>query len=163
MKFLVDSTAGKLSRWLRVMGHDVSYVSTLGPGEMLQQARREGRILLSRNRSLAARNPAVATTLEADDLVGQLRQIGRRFPLLETAAPFTRCLVCNGALEPRPKEQARNRVPDYVFQTQEGFGYCPFCDRFYWKATHWEQMRETLRGVFGAEFPDPGPAEESRG
>ena len=105
MKFLVDSTAGALCRWLRILGHDARYVSGAAAGEMLSMARREGRILLSR-------------------------------------------------LDFVPKESARNRVPPYVFQTQEAFGYCATCDRFYWKATHWEAMRARLGSIFGPGFPE---------
>ncbi len=154
MRFLVDSTAGKLSRWLRILGHDVEYTSSLSPGEMLQLARREKRILLSRNRSLAARDSSVATTLEADGLEDQLYQVGHQFPALERAVPFSRCLICNRVLETVPKERPGNRVPQYVCQTQESFGYCAGCDKYYWKATHWEGMRARLERIFGPRFSE---------
>lgn len=154
MRFLVDSTAGKLCRWLRILGHDVRYSSGDSPGVMLSVARREGRILLSRNRMLAARDPAVAALIPADLLEDQLRDLARRLPILEEARPFTRCLACNGALEPVSTEKARNRVPPYVFQTQKEFGYCGTCDRFFWRATHWEAMRERLSRIFGDVSPE---------
>jgi uncharacterized protein with PIN domain len=157
MKFLVDSTAGKLCRWLRILGHDTEYDPKSSPGALLARARREGRVLLSRSRTLGARDPAVAVTIEADFLEEQLRQLARELPLLEGAGPFTRCLVCNAVLEPVPRERARNRVPDYVFQTQGAFGYCGRCDRFYWKATHWEAMRDRLGRIFGSSWPGAGP------
>jgi len=153
MKFLVDSTAGKLCRWLRVLGHDADYVSSAAPGEMLGRARREGRRLLTRNRSLGERDPRVATTIESDHLADQLRQLGRTYPILDEAAPFTRCLVCNGRFESVSRARARNRVPPYVYQTQKAFGYCPRCDRFYWQATHWEAMRARLEHIFGPGVP----------
>ena len=145
MKFLVDSTAGALCRWLRILGHDARYVSGAAAGEMLSMARREGRILLSRNRSLSSRDPVAVTGVHADLLEDQLRDLSGTLPLLEEAKPFTRCLVCNGALD---------FVPPYVFQTQEAFGYCATCDRFYWKATHWEAMRARLGSIFGPGFPE---------
>jgi uncharacterized protein with PIN domain len=150
MKFLVDSTAGKLARWLRILGHDTAYDPVSGPGALLARARREGRTLLSRNRSLAARDPSTAVSVEADRLEDQLRRVREAFPGLEKAAPFTRCLVCNGLLETAARERARNRVPEYVYQTQGEFGYCPACDRFVWKATHWEAMRARLSAIFRA-------------
>ncbi len=153
MKFLVDSTAGKLCRWLRILGHDVRYESEARPGEMLSVARREGRILLSRNRLLWKRDPAVVTAVGADVLEDQLRDLNRVHPILEEARPFTRCLECNGVLEPVSRERARNRVPEYVYQTQDAFGRCAVCDRVFWKATHWEAMRDRLERIFGSRLP----------
>lgn len=163
MKFLVDSTAGKLCRWLRVLGFDVRYVPAGTPGEILSAARRDGRRLLTRNRSLAARDPSVATAIEADGLEEQLKQLGRQFPILDEAEPFTRCLRCNGKLEPATRERARNRVPEYVYETHKAFGYCPQCDKFYWKATHWVAMGARLRRVFGPGFPKGASSAEPEG
>jgi uncharacterized protein with PIN domain len=34
------------------------------------------------------------------------------------------------------KECIVEKVPPYVYQTQEAFGLCPSCGRIYWHGTH---------------------------
>ena len=58
--------------------------------------------------------------------------------------PFTLCLECNQPLEARSKEQVKELVPLYVFQTQSQYMTCPACRRIYWRGTHWRAMTEKL-------------------
>ena len=44
-----------------------------------------------------------------------------------------------------PRKEVRDRVPPYVFQTQQSFRSCPECGRVYWQATHWQRIEE-MRG-----------------
>src|SRR5689334_24447053 len=52
VRFAVDRMLGRLARWLRVLGHDVAYGSHLGGRTLLDCARREGRLLLTRDTRL---------------------------------------------------------------------------------------------------------------
>jgi hypothetical protein len=45
----------------------------------------------------------------------------------------------------RTKEEVRDRVPPYVFQTQREYVECPACHRIYWKGTHWQAMVKTIK------------------
>ena len=58
--------------------------------------------------------------------------------------PFTICLECNQALVERSKQQVKDRVPPYVFQTQKQYMECPSCHRIYWRGTHWQAMTKKL-------------------
>ncbi|MEK7805847.1 MAG: Mut7-C RNAse domain-containing protein, partial [Planctomycetota bacterium] len=58
---------------------------------------------------------------------------------------FTRCLVCNGLLEPVAKEKIKDKVPPYVYSTQDEFDICPQCGRIYWSGTH----RVKMLGMLG--------------
>jgi hypothetical protein len=62
-------------------------------------------------------------------------------------ASFTRCLDCNVALATLDRTDARDRVPPYVFATQERFWTCPGCHRVYWPATHAARMRAELAAL----------------
>ena len=42
------------------------------------------------------------------------------------------------------RESVRDRVPPYVFETQERFWTCPHCRHVYWPATHHARMRHEL-------------------
>ncbi len=54
-RFAVDEMLGTLARWLRVMGYDAVYEKDHNDDEIVDIAKREGRILLTRDRELAAR------------------------------------------------------------------------------------------------------------
>jgi uncharacterized protein with PIN domain len=42
------------------------------------------------------------------------------------------------------KEEIKERLYPYVYQTQDDFVRCPKCDQIYWPATHVERMRQKL-------------------
>ena len=54
---------------------------------------------------------------------------------------FTRCMACNGALEPVSKEEAQNLVPERSFERYKEFHRCEQCGRIYWKGSHYARMR----------------------
>jgi len=43
------------------------------------------------------------------------------------------------------KDEVRDRVPEYVWQTQREFRHCPECHRLYWGATHLDHVLAELR------------------
>ena len=53
-RFVADAMVGKLARWLRVIGVDVLYDPSLDDHELVALARRERRVLLTRDTPLAA-------------------------------------------------------------------------------------------------------------
>ena len=142
--FAVDRMLGRLARWLRVLGHDVAYGSHLGGRTLVACARRERRLLLTRDTRLL-RDPHLPPHLfvTSDDFRAQLRQVAAALPI-GAAAPFGRCLDCNRVLEAAAREAARDRVPAYVFDTTAHFLSCPHCHRLYWPATHRDHMRREL-------------------
>lgn len=146
-RFAVDRMLGRLARWLRVLGHDVAYGSHLGGRTLVACARREGRLLLTRDTRLL-RDPQLPPHLfvESDDFREQLRQVAAAVALAEPA-PFARCLDCNALLSDVPRDEARDRVPPYVFATTAQFLACPRCHRLYWPATHRDHMRRELAGL----------------
>jgi uncharacterized protein len=50
---------------------------------------------------------------------------------------FSRCIVCNRALNNISKKEVKAKVPDYVYKTHNEFSFCPCCLRVYWQGTHW--------------------------
>jgi len=39
----------------------------------------------------------------------------------------------------------KDRVPPYVFKTQQQYMECPRCHRIYWRGTHWTAMTDRLK------------------
>ena len=148
-RFVADAMVGKLARWLRILGIDVVYDTSLDDHELVALARLEKRVLLTRDRPLATSSDAPPRLLiDSEDFREQLRQVVKTYNLDPTEALFTRCMDCNGALESLSPEKARERVPPYVFATQTRFKRCPRCDKILWGGTHREHMQRVLESIF---------------
>lgn len=152
-RFVADVMVGKLARWLRVLGVDVLYDPSLHDQDLVGLARRERRVLLTRDRPLA-RQPGEPPRLliESDDFRLQLRQVVRSFGLDPAARLFTRCIECNYPLEWALPEEVRERVPPYVFATQTSFKRCSACDKIFWGGTHREHMIRVLDSIFAGSI-----------
>jgi uncharacterized protein with PIN domain len=163
-RFLVDSTAVRLSRWLRFLGLDVSLDTNENPSRLLLAARREGRVLLTRRRSLEDAEAAETLLLGSDHLEEQLRQVVTAFGL--DVRPSSRCTVCNEELAIVPRVSADGRVPEFVYRSHGEFAFCQACDRYYWKGTHWQNVRNTSGRLrhetdeSGEHSDDPSEAED---
>lgn len=149
-RFVADAMLGRLAKWLRLLGQDVLYPKRVDDAALLRICKDDpSRILLTRDQQLILRRPIargeiIAILLSRNDLMGQLREVKRRVGLLPGPP---RCAVCNGVLCEEDKATVEKRVPPYVFATQASFRRCTGCGRLYWRATHWNQIREALRTV----------------
>jgi len=147
MKFAADKMLGRLTRWLRVIGQDVTYGPHLSGYGLIREARREGRLILTRDRGLTRKNPPDYLLIQSDQFREQLKQVVQACRLEPFKEAFTRCVECNTVLQPVPKEAVRERVPPYVFSNQERFSFCLRCRRIYWPATHQQKMVEELKAL----------------
>lgn len=166
ISFVVDCNAGKLARWLRMMGYDTLFFRDIDDGHLVELALREGRVLVTRDTQIARRRVAVSGRLRVvltrdDDPKRQLRHVMEELNLDWRGTEFTRCLECNRPLLPRGREEVKGLVPPYVFRTQAQYVQCPSCGRVYWHGTHWQRMKQALEEMrAGAPSlpPGPGPA-----
>jgi uncharacterized protein len=145
--FAVDKMLGRLARWLRILGHDVAYGPHLSGRTLVERARRERRLLLTRDTRLL-RDPHLPphVFIVSDHHREQLLQLAG---VVSLGGGFLgRCLDCNRALETVPREDVRGAVPAYVYGTQERFQRCPHCGHVYWAATHRDHMLAEL-GALG--------------
>jgi uncharacterized protein with PIN domain len=151
IKFAADRMLGRLAKWLRIIGQDVIYGRHLTGYGLIRAARAENRVILTRDGRLKQKQPPPYILIESDHFREQLRQVITQCRLDPEQKPFSRCLECNTALEPRPKASVEEIVPAYVFATQEQFSACPQCRRIYWPATHHERIVAELRSLSGSE------------
>ncbi len=133
---------GSLARWLRFMGYDTAYPSPMGDTELIAKARAEDRVLLTRDKELAARLPG-AVLIRTDVLEEQIREVAAVLPL-RLVDPLSRCSVCNAKIEPVSSEQVKDLVPEGVLSRHDAFWRCPQCGRVYWQGTHWDRMVQRL-------------------
>ena len=140
MRFLATDESKRLARWLRLAGTDVECMPAQPLSALYQRAHNEARIILSRNGRVKTGGLVRVVQLRSHQLEAQLTQVIRETGLaIDDAALFTRCDRCNVELEALEKPNVKDRVPPYVYQTQEEFHACPSCKRIYWAATHWER------------------------
>jgi len=147
VKFVVDFMCGRLARWMRILGYDTLYMRDTDRGKLIEVARKEGRIIITRDTHLPGTPGVKVFLLSSEFIREQLKEIRKNFPPAEM---LTRCSLCNTPLEKVPKEKAKGNVPEYTYLTHDEFYYCPVCKKFYWEGTHCEFMREFLREVDSA-------------
>lgn len=151
MKFIADGMLGKLSRWLRILGHDVRYSNKLDDARLITTARREKRVLLTRDFELYKQ----ATTKGIDTLYleGQtgeekLAELAERFGIdLNVDMTISRCPKCNMKVKPLSKERVQDRVEENTFLHYDAFWECPKCRQIYWQGAHWAKIRKTLKNA----------------
>lgn len=148
MRFAVDGMLGKLTRWLRMLGHDVEYSTKVDDAELITKAKAEGRVLLTRDFELYKR--AVGRDIEAFYVEGsteeeRLAEIAKRFKIrLEIDMETSRCPKCNTRMIPVPKKKIKSSVQTSTFANYEEFWQCPNCGQIYWRGAHWKKIGKTL-------------------
>ncbi len=140
-RFLADAHLGALARRLRLLGFDTRLATDGADHELAALAAAEDRIVLSRDRELLkhrlVRRGRYVRSQHPDR---QLEEVAARFALRGRERPFSRCLECNGALEPVGKEDVRASLPPAVAACQSEFTRCAGCGRVYWPGTHWRRL-----------------------
>ena len=138
---------GRLARWLRILGFDTSFEAHVEDAALVRRALAEGRTVLTRDRRLPEEWTLVPVfVLHAEDLRGQLAEVGPHFGLAERARPFSRCNRCNEPLLGATPEQVGAQVPPGVRARHAEFRCCPRCERVYWAGSHVERMRALIEG-----------------
>lgn len=142
---------GKLAKWMRVLGVDVEYFPEIGDEELVERAEETGRLILTRDTLLVRRRRVRGRHffVRGDDWREQLRQVVAAFPIDLSGRLLSRCLRCNVPLAEVSREAVRDKVPPYVYETQEDFATCPSCGRIYWGATHRDKVTKHLREILG--------------
>lgn len=143
---MVDEMLGRLARYLRFMGFDTVYARGVSDEEIRTRSEREERILVTRDRSLAARTPG-AVPLRATDIDGQLSELRRAFPAIRWEIRAERCTLCNGRLArwtPGPEESIPEGTPREHLERGVALYRCSSCDQMYWEGSHAVRVRERI-------------------
>lgn len=151
-RFAADAMLGSLARWLRLLGYDTTYERDAADDRVLQLARAQGRVVLTRDRQLA-RRARRSLYVASHDLDGQLVEVfhsmGSEVP---AAIALERCSLCNAELLESDANSARAAgVPPRVLESQPRFWRCPACSRVYWRGTHVSSMERRLSALAGRE------------
>jgi uncharacterized protein with PIN domain len=144
--FILDVHLGRLARGLRLLGFDACYRNDYEDLQIIRCARREHRIVLTRDRRLL-QDPAVqhGYRVRADQPEAQMREVLVRFDLTGQIRAFSRCTVCNGRLEAVAKAAVAERLPPRTRRYYDKFWICRGCMQIYWKGAHYHRLAENVR------------------
>ena len=144
-KFVADGHLGRLTRNLRLLGFDVAYLNAVEDRQLLETMQRENRALLTRDRRLlmhaVVQNGYYPRSQHATE---QTVEVIRRFDLLRSIAPFTRCLRCNASLERVGKAEIIEKLQPLTKIYYEDFRRCSGCGQIYWPGSHFSKLQKRV-------------------
>ena len=150
VRLIVDFMCGKLARWLRVLGVDAEYYGETESTKLLKRALNEDRTVVTRNTRIPSAYSVEVLLVKSEIPEEQIVQVIKDLHLEHRLAPFTRCNVCNVELNDVEKDDVKEKVPLYVFQTQGRFKMCGSCGRIYWPGTHTRSMKAYIDRILEA-------------
>lgn len=149
-RFVLDTHLGRLAAYLRLFGFDTLYRNDYDDRTLSEISAGERRILLTRDKRLLMRKQITrGYYLRAVQPRKQLVEVLGRFDLYRAQRPFTRCMHCNGEIEPVPKERIAPRLPPRTKDYYDEFWQCAQCNKIYWKGSHYLRMRLMIQAVNG--------------
>ncbi len=132
-----------------MLGHDVHYYRSSDDKKLVEMAKSEQRILLTRDHKLyqqAITHGAEAVLVEATDEAEKLADLANRFKFkLEIDLSISRCPKCNTTIKAVPKETVMHQIPDATSTYYNDFWKCPGCGQIYWQGAHWKRIEKTLQ------------------
>lgn len=148
--FAVDAMHGSLARKLRAIGFDASYYRHGDDEGMMGLAVKEKRLILTSDRSLAAR--ASSKGIQVILLKG--KSDGSRLREVSVAAAEmgialrrgdSLCSLCGGELAVLGRGDVEGKVPASVLRRHRRFYRCVACGQTYWHGSHWKKLRSLAR------------------
>ena len=134
-----------------MMGHDVEYSNSMDDSELLTIAKKDHRILLTRDFDLyrhAVNKEVDAFYVEGQTEQERLAELAARFDIrLEIDMTTSRCPKCNTQVKPVSKKEVATRVEKNTFENYTEFWECPNCGQVYWQGAHWTKIKETLKAA----------------
>jgi len=147
-RFVLDTHLGKLAAYLRMLGFDTLYSNSSEDEQLAEISRGQRRILLTRDVGLLKRSAVThGYFVRHTHTRRQLTEIVSRFDLARLVRPFSRCMRCNGPLEPATREAVRGRIPEGAAELHEEFRECRTCGRVYWPGGHYQRMRQWIEAL----------------
>lgn len=141
---------GNLARKLRLLGYDSKYDSSIEDSILIKLADGQKRVMVTKDENLAksAEKTGITTVLiRGNDEIEQLLQIATKVGISSFVVDTnsSRCVDCNGRIEPIDKIRIMNKVPPRIYEKQEKFWSCRDCKKIYWEGTHLIKIQEFVQ------------------
>ena len=145
-RFILDVHLGKLARYLRMLGFDAAYDRDWGDETIIDMSLEQKRIILTRDIGILKQSRVTHSYwLRHHQPLEQLKEVLLSLDLLRQLHPFTRCMDCNGKIQPVDKNEISAHVAPEILGRFETFRQCRDCRKIYWKGSHYDRMLERVR------------------
>lgn len=150
-RFVLDSHLGRLAAYLRMLGFDTLYRNDYDDPTLVRLSVDEQRILLTSDRGLLMRKQVTrGYYVRERQPKKQLLEVLSRFDLFKAQQPFTRCMHCNGEIEPASKDAIASHLMPKTRTLYHEFWQCKDCQKVYWKGSHYRRMQQLIASLNGA-------------
>ena len=147
-RFIADGMLGRFTRWLRMLGCDVTYSNDASDDWLLAIAEKEHRVLLTRDLELFRRTKTRgvdAFFVEKMTTSEKIAAVARRYQIrLDFATSLSRCPTCGSTIRTVEKSEVSSKVPEGTFTHYTEFWICVGCSKVYWHGSHWTNIREIV-------------------
>ncbi len=141
VSFACDCMCGKLAKRLRMLGFDAFYETYILDADLVDVCEEQNRILLTKDTGIIKRQTnADIYIVNGKNPDEEIEEIIDVFGLKSKAEPYSLCISCGGELVKTNPEDVKDKVPEYVYETQNEFAVCTSCGKIYWPATHKRKM-----------------------
>ena len=150
--FFVDAMLGNIARKLRLLGYDSQYFSDIDDEKLIDSARKEKRIIISKDEELIKRAQKLG--------IGSIRitkkeEIDQFFEIITSVnlkrvkinGNTARCPKCNSLTKSVDKEIIKEKIPQGVLKSNDKFWICECCKQVYWEGTHIKNLQEFVGKV----------------
>ena len=147
--FFVDAMLGNIAKKLRLMGYDVKYLADINDEDLIKQARKEKRTIISRDQNLirrAEKNQMKSILLKNQNEIDQLREIiiNSDLKLIKINGDIARCPICNSKTQSLLKKDIQKNIPEKVLEYNEKFWECKTCEKIFWEGTHIKNLQKMV-------------------
>jgi uncharacterized protein with PIN domain len=151
-RFILDVHLGKLARYLRMLGLDTAYERDWDDVTIIDLSLQQQRIILTRDLGILKQSRVThGYWLRSGEPRQQLREVLLALDLFRQQQAFTRCMDCNGRIQPVKKAAIRRQIDLAIVQRFQEFWQCQDCMKIYWRGSHYKSMLRQV-GKFSREL-----------
>ena len=149
-KFFVDSMLGNIAKKMRLMGYDTLYFSHIEDELLIQTAKKENRVVISRDEDLiriSQKNEVKSIFIQNKREIQQFQEIMENLgiKMVEINGNKARCPNCNSKTKSIDKKNISQKIPKKVLEYNEKFWICKNCNQIYWEGTHIQNLQNLVR------------------
>ncbi len=141
---------GTIAKKLRMLGFDTQYYNTINDDELITSARKEERIIITKDQMLAVKAAnqniptiRVLTITEKEQLI----EIAHKMSWKKITLDNPRCSTCNGMLQKALKQEIIGMIPPKVAESVQEFWQCDKCSHIYWVGTHIRNLERLIAEI----------------
>lgn len=150
--FFLDAMLGNIAKKLRLLGYDSKYYVEINDNDLLNMAKIENRIIVSKDKMLIHRSEKrgiKSILITKEDEIGQFLEIIRHenLKISQINGDTARCPKCNSETKEIEKNIIKEKIPERIFTINERFWICESCNQIYWEGTHIRNLQKFVSEI----------------